>query len=120
MDDTCCLCGQELEEVDHLFFGCEYSSAIWVGVADYAGIHRGPERWTTERSYLLTQCSTNSSKQRLYRCFVNVLVYNIWKERNCRRMKGKNVTSEALVKQCQVMLAWCGHKDRKVGRLLPL
>lgn len=119
VDDMCCLCGNEVETMDHLFFGCEFSSEVWTGVAAYAGISRRPVKWTDERPFLVTQCSTNSGKQRLYRCFISVVVYNIWKERNSRRMKGKQTTSEAVVKQCNILMAWCGHNDRKIGRLLP-
>lgn len=59
------------------------------------------------KEYLVTKCRTNSGKQKLYMCVLIVLVYHIWSERNQRRMQGKQGIVEAIIKQCQVILAWC-------------
>lgn len=43
--------------------------------------------WSVEKTFLISQCSNNSGKQRLYRCVVAVFIYHIWKEKNHRRMQ---------------------------------
>lgn len=116
VEHCCCLCGAEEETLDHLFFQCSFVSSVWREVAGSFGVRRGAGSWHEERNYLLTQCTTNSGYQRGYRCMIAVLVYYIWKERNLRRMQGQQNTTERIIRQCKMALAWCGQQDKKMAR----
>lgn len=116
VDEVCCLCKKKEELVDHLFFECEFAAAVWIGVARWCGINRVPKVWRVEKEFLIAQCTSNSGKQRAYRCMVSVLVYQIWSERNARRMQAKCRSVEDIVHYCQFLLVTCSQKDRKLAR----
>lgn len=118
VDHRCCLCGNADETLDHMFFDCDVARAIWSGVTEWCGIRRQPVHWSLEKDFLVTQCTTNSGKQRLYICAITVLVYYIRREGNQRRMQGKQSTVEAVIKQCKLLLAWCSQNDRKLARFI--
>lgn len=118
VDHTCSLCDRETETLEHLFFRCEFAAAVWNGVWEWCGFHQTPHGWDEEQRVLIVHCSSNNGRQRLYRCVLTVLVYHLWMERNQRRMQGKKRAVEAIVYQCQLLVAWCGLKDRKLGRCL--
>lgn len=107
VDHSCCLYSRAIEILDHLFFDCEFAAAVWKGVTEWCGIQRCPAKWCVERDFLITQCTTNSGKQRLYRYVFTVLVYQVWTERNQRRMQGRQRTVDAIIQQSQFILAWC-------------
>lgn len=75
VEETCRLCERHSEALEHLFFECEVSAAIWKGVAEWCGIWREPKNWSGEKEMLLTYCTANSGKQRFYRSVVYVIVY---------------------------------------------
>lgn len=112
------MCNRQKESLDHLFFMCDVAVAVWTAVTQWCGIQRGPHRWSDEREFLLSQCTTNSGKQRLYRSVVTVVVYQIWLERNSRRMQQKSRSVEVIVKYCQFVLVLCGQQDRKLARFV--
>lgn len=105
VDQGCCFCGLELETLNHLFFDCVVTRGIWSGVMKYCGIQRLPGKWCEEREILINHCTTNSGKQRTYRCDVTVLVYHVWMERNRKRMQGTMHEVEKIIQQCKIMLA---------------
>lgn len=116
MVPVCCLCEQENETLEHLFFECMVARDVWNGVSRWCGIDRQVGDWNVEKEFLVTQCTTNSGKQRIYRCVVSIVIYHIWKERNQRRMQGNKCLVDDIVKQCRFILALCSQKDRKLAR----
>lgn len=62
VDPVCCLCEHESETLDHLFFECDFSKNIWNGVAGWCGIIRQVDKWSVEKGFLTTKCTTNSGK----------------------------------------------------------
>lgn len=113
VDQGCSLCGGKVETLDHLFFGCEFAQIVWSGIAVTCGIARNPLQWREEKEYVFTQCINNNRMQRRYRCMFSIIVYYIWKERNLRKMQGKQSTVERIIKHCREVLAWCMQKDRR-------
>lgn len=118
VDHACCFCSREEETMDHLFFGCEFSRDVWRKVAVMGGVYSDAAQWHEGRRLLEAHCTNSNGKQRVYRSMVCVLIYHIWKERNGRRMKGSVNSADVIANQCMFMLAWCGLKDKKVGRFL--
>lgn len=51
VDTTCCLCNQEVETVEHMFFQCEYAAAVWKMVTEWSGISRLATNWSNEKRY---------------------------------------------------------------------
>lgn len=117
-DPTCCLCEREEETLDHLFFGCVFSKEVWRQVAAWCGMQRTARRWEEEKQYMETMCTNNNMQQRLYRCMLAIVSYNLWKERNGRRMQNMKNRVEIVARQCQVMMAICKKKDRKLKHLV--
>lgn len=118
-DPTCCLCKGSEESLYHLFFECPFVGRVWKAVADWCGVSRIAEKWELEKNFIISQSTNNNAKQRLYRCMVSVVSYHVWKERNTRRLQGKEAVEEIIIRQCQLMLAVCRQRDRKlclVGR----
>lgn len=120
VEHDCCFCNREEETMDHLFFDCEFWRDVWRKVAAVCGVCRGTEPWHEGRRQLVAHCTNNSGKQKTYRCMVAVMIYHIWKERNNRRMQGVQNSGETIANQCMFILAWCGLKDKKVGRCLQM
>lgn len=114
VDHGCCLCGEGEETMDHMFFECHFVQEVWTQVTTWCGISRPAVKWEVEKVYLFSQCTTNSGKQRLYRCIITILIYHIWLERNSRRMQGRQNPVESIVKHCKFLIAWCCQHDKKL------
>lgn len=76
-DPICCLCARSDESLDHLFFKCEYVSRVWRGVTAWCGVARQAVRWELEKSFLISECTNNNAKQKLYRCLVAIVSYHV-------------------------------------------
>ncbi|XP_056695649.1 uncharacterized protein [Spinacia oleracea] len=80
-DNLCLLCGTVVENQNHLFFSCEYSSKCWDNVSKWLGIAPATSdlhkliHWVQKRKI---------SKFRKGVIITGILctVYHIWKERN--------------------------------------
>lgn len=101
VDPVCCFCEEQEESLDHM-------------LAEWCGISRQAEKWEIENTFLMSQCTNNNVKQRLYRCVFSVVSYHLWRERNARRLQGKKTTEDIVVRQCQFVLAVCRQKDRRL------
>ncbi|XP_074266218.1 uncharacterized protein LOC141588688 [Silene latifolia] len=81
-DNTCCICGCDLEDLEHLFFNCNYSKEVIGLVGDRIGI-RIPQmdilRWR------LSGGGTKHGKDVL-NAVINACIYLIWQQRNSSRM----------------------------------
>lgn len=118
VEEECCLCNQDKETIDHLFFACSYVQSLWRAVTSWCGINRLPRCWREEQVYLFTQCTTKSGSQILYRSVISVLIYHIWKERNQRRLQDRKRLVEEVVEQCKQVLIFCNSKERKLWRFI--
>ncbi|XP_010530455.1 PREDICTED: uncharacterized protein LOC104807041 [Tarenaya hassleriana] len=83
----CILCRKEVETLSHLFFCCEYSADVWLSLAGNLGgspprvvVDAGP--WINQH-LMTTQRTTKLIKSLL----LQLVVYEIWKERNGRTHK---------------------------------
>ena len=53
-EDNCALCSSGVEDCNHLFFACGYSSNIWKEVMRRNGIERAADEWRSEYVHALT------------------------------------------------------------------
>ena len=92
---VCWLCKTHLETRDHLFFECEYSKEVWLGLT------RGLTGSGVCQWLQVMQILTNGLHERvvtfLWRyCFQSVL-HAIWMERNTRRVEDKALPTSCLM-----------------------
>ncbi|KAG7590388.1 Reverse transcriptase zinc-binding domain [Arabidopsis suecica] len=80
-NSECCLCTIETEARDHLFLACEFSSQIWKMVFNrLCPRQRLFCSWAELLSW--TRLSSSSAPSLLRKVVAQVLVYNIWRQRN--------------------------------------
>ncbi|XP_050217492.1 uncharacterized protein LOC126668329 [Mercurialis annua] len=80
--DTCSLCNDKSETMDHLFFGCVYSDCIWKGVLVWLGIRRQINPWRREISWFVRRAKGRSEIAKKRRLSFAAAVYFIWRARN--------------------------------------
>ncbi|KAL6517156.1 hypothetical protein OROHE_017862 [Orobanche hederae] len=65
VDQKCCLCDGADETLDHLFFACPVTGTIWKNVTKWCVVERKVQSSRQEQVFLLSQCRTKSSTQRM-------------------------------------------------------
>ena len=84
MNGTCCLCQEEPETRDHIFFGCIYSRSIWEKLLSLCGINREIGNWSEELQWAAQNLKGRNLTSTLLRLAWKTLIYQVWKERNGR------------------------------------
>ncbi|XP_071719077.1 uncharacterized protein [Rutidosis leptorrhynchoides] len=94
----CELCGKEADSINHLFFGCEYSKAVWLEVKKLL-LFRG---LPTNIHAIVQKIAVFSYRNQIWdvinRITIAATVYNVWQERNSRIFKGRRRSESELVK----------------------
>ncbi|KAK4709940.1 hypothetical protein R3W88_004453 [Solanum pinnatisectum] len=90
VDANCVLCNTgHMENFDHLFYACPYSSYVWKAMLNWLGYHRQLSSWESKVKWMISR--VKNSRQRagiLEFCFA-AIIYNIWTERNNKRFNDK-------------------------------
>ncbi|KAJ6693958.1 hypothetical protein OIU85_004722 [Salix viminalis] len=82
---VCVLCNGHDENHDHLFFGCSFSSSIWLDISSRAQIGWKAGNWSQAWQDIAVRCSNkNNPRHRLVGLALASSIYHIWKERNKR------------------------------------
>ncbi|KAJ6422485.1 hypothetical protein OIU84_027446 [Salix udensis] len=82
---VCVLCNGHDENHDHLFFGCSFSSSIWLDISSRAQIVWPAGNWSQAWQDIAVRCSNkNNPRHRLVGLALASSIYHIWKERNKR------------------------------------
>ncbi|KAJ6434071.1 hypothetical protein OIU84_017724 [Salix udensis] len=82
---VCVLCNGHDENHDHLFFGCSFSSSIWLDISSRAQIGWKAGNWSQAWQDIAVRCSNkNNPRHRLVGLTLASSIYHIWKERNNR------------------------------------
>uniref|UniRef100_A0A5B6YUZ1 Reverse transcriptase domain-containing protein n=1 Tax=Davidia involucrata TaxID=16924 RepID=A0A5B6YUZ1_DAVIN len=111
--DTCVLCGNQSETLDHLFFSCSVSSQIWKNFLNMAAYSHAVGSWESELRWAIDHLKGKSFKTSLVKLAFSAVVYYIWQERNQRVFTGRKRDSETLVNVIQnaifnATLSWRG------------
>lgn len=83
----CLLCGNQNESRDHLFFQCNFSSAIWRSIMRRLDIQNYPTAWTDILHWLPNAHRDNWKRLGLLQAW-QAAIYEIWRERNRRLHDG--------------------------------
>ncbi|XP_074290981.1 uncharacterized protein LOC141617715 [Silene latifolia] len=98
MVNRCVLCKCALETHTHLFFKCDFSSALWRCILGWMRIYdRSNDLWK-ELPWCLSRYSRKHWKGSWYRSCISA---TIWLERNSRTFAGKETSLLVLVQQIQ-------------------
>lgn len=91
-DLLCPFCNQVTESLNHLFFQCCVSGAIWKKLLSWQGIHRNCLSRQEEITWAVKCCGVNSKGAAVYRIVLDADVYQLWIERNAVFFsKGKKI-----------------------------
>ncbi|XP_056686040.1 uncharacterized protein [Spinacia oleracea] len=103
--DQCVLCTDEKETVEHLFFECKFSSAVWSKLLLRIGVHRGATGFASELQQVMKRSRKVGVADQLYvMCFTEA-IYSVWLARNAVIFKRltksiDNIVREILFKVC--------------------
>ncbi|WMV39457.1 hypothetical protein MTR67_032842 [Solanum verrucosum] len=78
----CSFCNNAMETVEHLFFDCSITKAIWTRLLIWLGYSRSIGDRKNELQWLNTQAKGTSGKGALISCGFVTLVALLWRERN--------------------------------------
>jgi hypothetical protein len=82
--DTCALCAQEVETLDHLLLGCVHSRETWFRVLRYYGLDHLTSQ--EELSYfdwsLGVRKRVHKSQRKGFDSLALLVIWSLWKERN--------------------------------------
>lgn len=71
-----------LETIQHLWFACVKSKAIWKQVLEKFDIRREPRSWSSELAWYCRKASGRSRKCSMIRKLLATTIYVLWNERN--------------------------------------
>jgi len=84
-DVKCTFCRFGIEDRDHLFFSCGFSSRIWKHVMELCGVLHPPTCWDDVVSLGLKEWRGKTMKAYICRLVFGSSIYNIWRTRNALR-----------------------------------
>lgn len=101
---NCILCFNQREILEHLFFECDYSKSVWMGILNWMGGQRTIPPWTQQWFWVKQTCNSKTPKYVILKvCFV-VVAYKIWGERNARLFQHKITTQESSIHTIQTVM----------------
>ncbi|XP_026378012.1 uncharacterized protein LOC113272384 [Papaver somniferum] len=84
-DAQCFLCMETIEDEDHLFCSCSFSSTIWQGILLILGYYRNCSlSWENEVKWCCDNFGSGGAVNTIKKLAFNSFIYHIWKERNKR------------------------------------
>ncbi|XP_070057541.1 uncharacterized protein [Nicotiana tomentosiformis] len=109
------LCDNDDESIEHLFFKCHLSAALWDKMLTWMKINRGPMGWNQELAWIVTNANAKDTKAGIYRLTMTGCVYYLWHERNLRIFQKKSRSVEVLSRLITQGVHCRGHWDRKLA-----
>jgi hypothetical protein len=85
----CVLCGQGVEDLDHLFFSCPFSERLWLLLCDKCNLPWIQRSWVESVGWMIQNSKGKSLKSLIYKRMFAASVYAIWRERNTRTFQDK-------------------------------
>ncbi|PWA62228.1 RNA-directed DNA polymerase, eukaryota, Reverse transcriptase zinc-binding domain protein [Artemisia annua] len=89
---------QESEDLEHLFFNCEFSRGVWDKIKNKAGIHVNDNKLGEIVLSLANGKNGNNIGSVVKRLCFATSVYSIWFERNNRIFRDEKKEAEDVVK----------------------
>ncbi|GAA0149993.1 hypothetical protein LIER_09029 [Lithospermum erythrorhizon] len=114
--DKCIFIGEK-ENLDHLFFKCDYSSGVWRKILMYMEDYWVPGEWNEEGQIVMQKYKRKSFKSRLRKLCFFCVVYEIWVERNRSVFESINREVDCVVQSCIVVIMSRGGGFLEVRRI---
>ncbi|GKA28732.1 hypothetical protein Tco_0714977 [Tanacetum coccineum] len=115
----CSLCDGPPDSLDHLFFECPFTHAIWDRMKVLAGIASSPPNVYDIIHDLLPITRRRTTKSVIAKLVIAASTYCIWKERNWRLFnKGKRTHDQicdCIISSVRLNLLSCKLKKSKIG-----
>ena len=98
-DANCIFCHSASESIDHLYFACPFTNAIWQHLLAFFQIHRLPLRWRREISWFTRRTRGKTRRANTRRVLLAATVYWIWRERNDAIFERKPPSADMVIRQ---------------------
>ena len=80
---SCVFCQASVKDRNHLFFGCQFTTGIWMKILRLCGHSRMPRNWENEFFWVIgTKGKSLSSITK--RIAWGATIYHLWRQRNSR------------------------------------
>lgn len=96
-DMKCPLCNIVNDSHGHLFFECDYSKEIWTRLKDRLGQSYLSDSWESVIVQFENKPKNNTIGSVLRRIVLATVVYHIWRERNSRLFRGKEIELKTML-----------------------
>lgn len=96
LDVRCELCLKDIDSVDHLFFCCEFTKAVWVKVLQKLNCQHQPREWQNEWRWIQRKGRGRSRKANMISAAFSATIYYVWEERNGRIFRHTQKTEEGV------------------------
>lgn len=100
-NNQCVLCAGNVEDRDHLFFQCSYSSNIWNAVLARFGLSSQCISWDAEVEQLGRWFQGRSLLARTGKVALNVVAYFLWQERHQRIFSGQARIEQVVLREIE-------------------
>ncbi|XP_015167982.1 uncharacterized protein [Solanum tuberosum] len=123
-DANCVLCNTgHIENFDHLFYACPYSSYVWKAMLKWLGYHRQVGSWEYEVKWMISRVKNSRPRAGILGFCFAAIIYNIWMERNNQRFNAKKGSTAQRLKEITVQVhiegqrhcKWKPHLDQLIG-----
>ncbi|XP_009779248.1 uncharacterized protein LOC107791302 [Nicotiana tabacum] len=114
----CPMCKVEEESLEHMFFKCSFTAAIWSKVLQWMGITRQTMEWSQEIEWTCSNAKSRSTNSEIYRIALASCVYHVWQERNHKIFQHKQKQAGLLIKQTIQMICGRSYTLPKLRRRL--
>lgn len=75
----CVLCQEAEESIEHLFFECKETAAMWHKIQRMCLVYSGSYGWSEELAWTSENWKTKAFPDRIKRAAMAITVYHIWK-----------------------------------------
>ncbi|XP_073061666.1 uncharacterized protein [Primulina eburnea] len=104
IDKACILCDGNIESVDHLFFRCAFSIAVWTDIKNWLGMSKIMGSTTAVLRAYRNHYGGKSMLARLRASALAATVYHIWNARNRRMFDDEKPRIEDIVKTIKILV----------------
>ncbi|VFQ83653.1 unnamed protein product [Cuscuta campestris] len=100
----CTLCGDTLEDIDHLFFGCVISKQVWEAIKQWLRIDGHLSTLDRAVRWMKTFRRGDAVLKKARRIGLACTVFQIWKQRNATLFDQEPIHVEGMIFKIKVMV----------------
>ncbi|KAL6552332.1 hypothetical protein OROHE_007696 [Orobanche hederae] len=99
INDTCIICQDVPETVEHLFFSCPIIKTAWEDLLSWLGMHHQVISWSSEMQFLYVKTKGKTPLARVLKVMLSEFMYAVWGERNRRIFENVREDMQRIKKQ---------------------